>query len=327
MTEKVKEQRIVHGYGFAMMYHAMTRDKRISHGAFRLYAHLLEYAWSGLGWPGMDGMSDALDVHRTTASTWMKELVAAGYVTRERKAQGLTSITYIEDPESNAGLIAAVLNALEERELRKELREASRSVDATSQTRRSVGATAAVVPRLPQSSSQGYVEEEIDEGEIEDKKDPDTPFGVSEDEPKYVGLEDDWPEEDTRGNLEGYIYRQANRRLTPNQAAKMRKPVVGRRQYQSPEQIFSRADMPLFKRWIDEQIAWAQGGNDEGKRMTTGNLVGAIRNYERPYNGWLEFYQKEGELSGDERLGGTGQRTDADRRREAEAALAGLSTT
>ena len=309
--ERVKERRIVYGFGFAMIYHAMTRDKRISNGAFRLYAHYLEFAWSGEGWPGRDRIAKRLDVTPATVTRWGKELIAAGYITRERRPGGKTSMTYIEDPEENDGLLLIVLKVQQERK----------------------GAVGGIIddptvgsPVIPRSDHGRSVEEEIDEGDTGNKKDPDTPFGVSEDEPQYVPLDgDDWPEEDTRGNLESYIYRQANRRLTPNQAAKMRKPVIGRRQYQSPEQIFSRDDMPLFKRWIDEQIAWAAGANDDNKRMPTGSLVGAIRNYERPFNGWLEFYQKEGELSGDERLGGTGQRTDADRRREAEEALAGLA--
>lgn len=330
MTERdekveVRHQRIVHGFGFAMLYHAMTRDKRISHGAFRLYAHLLEYAWSGDTFAGVDGMADALGAHRATVSTWFTQLIGAGYITREKRGQGKTSITYIEDPEENSGLIFIVLEQLEARKQRKEARKSSGRVHATSE----------VVPRLPQSSPTHDEEEELDDVDLVSvERTPATASAVSEllspskREPEYVELDSDgFPVGDGEimSPLAMHIKNVARRNLTPNQQQRLHKPVQGKRQYASPEDIFSR-DMPAFKLWVTDVIGWAEGANKDNKRMPNGSLVSALRNYERPGTGWIEFYEdwRVEQDNGSERLDDAG-RTDADRDAEYERAFAGLA--
>ena len=82
------------------------------------------------------------------------------------------------------------------------------------------------------------------------------------------------------------------RKLTPGQVSKLQRAVQQEHSYPSPAHLFETD--PLFKEWIRGIIAWADGSSD-GKRKPTQALVSAIRNYERPDTGWLEFKQRKEE--------------------------------
>ena len=130
------------------------------------------------------------------------------------------------------------------------------------------------------------------------KNPPPPPQKQAEEEPpsvkaevEYVDFDDDGFPETPVHPLIKYIENNAGRRLTPNQRNKLAKGVPYHNpEYPSPCTLFEKD--PLFTEYIDEKIAWATGGKD-GKRVTTGRLVSAIRNYDNEHFGWLNMKQEK----------------------------------
>lgn len=112
---KVEHRNPATSLGFAIVHHVITRDMRISHGAYRLYAHYLEYAQqSGEAWPGRDTVAGVFGVDVATISRWNAELIDAGLITRQRR-MSRTSMTYIEEVGSIAELVELALAVLSRR--------------------------------------------------------------------------------------------------------------------------------------------------------------------------------------------------------------------
>lgn len=132
---------------------------------------------------------------------------------------------------------------------------------------------------------------------------------------EYVPLDDNGDPEITATMLPlaAYIANHTQRNVSPNQRSKLDQGVIGLENYPSPEFLFER--VPQFRSFVDEQIAWATGATGDGRKPMH-SLVSAIRNYERPGNGWIDWNQRWRETN--EQLeaqpGDTGSTGDAGRK-------------
>jgi hypothetical protein len=124
------------------------------------------------------------------------------------------------------------------------------------------------------------------------KQADDQSFPVKE---EYVELDEDGFPEAFVHPLIKHIERNAKRTLTPNQRNKLARGVPYHNpEYPSPCTLFEKD--PLFTEYINAKIDWATGGKD-GKRVTTGRLVSAIRNYDNEHFGWFNMKQEETEAA------------------------------
>jgi hypothetical protein len=113
--EEVRFRNPVKALGFAQIPHVVTRDQRISDGAYRLYAIYLSYAMQkDACWPNQQTLADHLQVDVRTVRRYNQELVDAGYINRQRRL-GAASITWIEDLETNPVCHEIALRILEGR--------------------------------------------------------------------------------------------------------------------------------------------------------------------------------------------------------------------
>lgn len=86
-----------------MLYHVLTLDKKLSDGAFRVYALLLKYARQGDGcWPGIERLATDLGKGERSIKRLLAELESRGLITRERR-YGRSSLTWLEDLEAVYG--------------------------------------------------------------------------------------------------------------------------------------------------------------------------------------------------------------------------------
>lgn len=97
--EQITYRNPVKGAGWAQVYHAITLDDRISHGAYRLLMlYEMHAQQKDLCWPGRQRLAEMLKCSEVTISRYNGELEEAGYITRQRRL-GTSSMTYIEDYE------------------------------------------------------------------------------------------------------------------------------------------------------------------------------------------------------------------------------------
>lgn len=106
---RVEQESVVDKLGYLIVYHAITLDNRISHGAFRLYC--LYHYWAHekrKAWPTLKTIAKHLNVTRPTVIAYNKELEAAGYICRiARKSDDgdkLSSIVVLLSTSNNTGL-------------------------------------------------------------------------------------------------------------------------------------------------------------------------------------------------------------------------------
>lgn len=99
MADELVVERITERFGFAMMWHIIALDDRISDGAYRLYAVLLKYArQDGVAYPGETRLGEDLGVDERTVRRRFIELQTARLVSRYRR-YSTSSITVINDVE------------------------------------------------------------------------------------------------------------------------------------------------------------------------------------------------------------------------------------
>jgi DNA-binding transcriptional ArsR family regulator len=98
--EELRYRRQVDAAGFSILHHALTVDRALSDGAFRVYALLLKYAQQKAAcWPGVTRLAADLGKAERTVSRTLAELEGRGIITRERR-YGRSSVTWIEDLEA-----------------------------------------------------------------------------------------------------------------------------------------------------------------------------------------------------------------------------------
>ena len=95
--------------GYMVVFHAVTLDQRLSHGAFRLY--ILYHYWSlqkGRAWPSLVTIAKHLGVSKSSVVAYNKELESAGYIYRRaRKSDDghrLSSLVTIRSLKGNEHL-------------------------------------------------------------------------------------------------------------------------------------------------------------------------------------------------------------------------------
>jgi len=97
--------------GWTLAYHAMTRDLRISDGAYRLYLLLHQYAQQrGEAWPSRKTLAQGIGVSEPTIKRRLQELINIGLIERRRKRFGGVFTTYILNPNGRyqQGLVSAI---------------------------------------------------------------------------------------------------------------------------------------------------------------------------------------------------------------------------
>jgi len=91
--------------GFTQLPNSILKHQKLPLGAKIVYALLLSYAWNdNQVFPGQQTLADDAGASRQTVSKHMKELVATGLVTIERRGQGKTSIYTLHDVVDNKKL-------------------------------------------------------------------------------------------------------------------------------------------------------------------------------------------------------------------------------
>jgi DNA-binding transcriptional ArsR family regulator len=102
--EQIKYRNPIKNFGFAMLPHAITLDKELPDGAYRLLALYMKYAHQQeTCWPSRERIADELGVSLPTISRHNTALVQLGYITRQKR-MGKSWLTWIEDFELNPRL-------------------------------------------------------------------------------------------------------------------------------------------------------------------------------------------------------------------------------
>ncbi len=119
-SEEIRFRNPVKGVGFVMLSHVITLDPELSDGAYRTYATYIMYAQQNdKCWPGRDRMASDRQKGEATITRHNQELESLGYITRERRLD-TSSITWIEDPESNPRLVKIAKDIQDSRQLKNE---------------------------------------------------------------------------------------------------------------------------------------------------------------------------------------------------------------
>jgi hypothetical protein len=113
----VKFESAAEKLGYLVLYHAVTLDTRLSHGAFRLYC--LYHYWARRktsAYPSLKTVGDHLGVSRSSVVAYNKELEEYGYISRHgRKStvgDQLSSVVVLKSLEKNAGASAVAAKIL-----------------------------------------------------------------------------------------------------------------------------------------------------------------------------------------------------------------------
>jgi len=88
----------VQSFGFAMAHHVLVLDPALSDGAMRTYILYLRYAQQkGVCWPSIATLAEERGKSPGTIQRHIAELEQLGYITRERRGDGQSAKTIIED--------------------------------------------------------------------------------------------------------------------------------------------------------------------------------------------------------------------------------------
>ena len=109
-------QDAVEDMGFAMIYHIVTLDTRVTDGAYRLYALLLKFARNKRAWPGIARLAKDLGCSEPTIQRRLLNLINVGLITRERRfaTSTLTWVMNLGDVYRDHPLILARIQETEE---------------------------------------------------------------------------------------------------------------------------------------------------------------------------------------------------------------------
>lgn len=91
----------------AAMFAALMRDRRVPHGAFRLYHCLYNYlnVRTGECYPGQRTIADEIGCKPASITRWTRELLTTGWLSSvKRRGKGFTTIYTLADEIPNGAL-------------------------------------------------------------------------------------------------------------------------------------------------------------------------------------------------------------------------------